>query len=78
MKKFVEVFGWYGMAALVAAYALVSFSALIPTSIWYQLLNGTGALGIVVVSFYKRAYQPAALNVIWTLIAVAAIIKLIL
>jgi multidrug transporter EmrE-like cation transporter len=77
MKRFIELFGWYGTIAIVAAYALVSFSVLQPTDIVYQLLNGTGALGIVLVSFHKQAYQPGVLNIIWTLIAVAAILKIL-
>ena len=76
MKKFIELFGWYGMVAIVLAYTFVSFYVLQPTSIIYQLLNATGALGIVMVSFYKRAYQPGILNVIWTVIAVIAILKI--
>lgn len=77
MKEFIELFGWYGMIAIVLGYALVSFSFLQPTDIIYQLLNGTGALGIVTVSFYKKAYQPAVLNIIWTLIALIAIINIL-
>lgn len=77
MKKFIELFGWYGTVAIVLAYALVSFSVLQPTDIAYQLLNGTGALGIVLVSFYKQAYQPGVLNIIWTVIAVVAILNIL-
>ncbi len=78
MKRFIEIFGWYGTIAIVLAYALVSFSVLSATSIGYQLLNATGALGIVAVSFYKKAYQPGVLNVIWTVIALMAIVKLLI
>ena len=77
MRKFIELFGWYGTIAIVAAYALVSFSILPPSSLIYQLLNGTGSLGIVLVSFHKRAYQPGVLNIVWALIAVIAIIKIL-
>ncbi|MFA5987892.1 MAG: hypothetical protein WC797_04575 [Candidatus Paceibacterota bacterium] len=77
MKKFIEGFGWYGTVAIVLAYALVSFDVLIPTNLTYQLLNGTGALGIVIVSLHKRAYQPGVLNIIWTLIALAAIVRIL-
>ena len=77
MKKFIELFGWYGMIAIVLAYALVSFSFLQPTDLIYQILNGTGALGIVLVSFHKRAYQPGVLNIVWTVIAVVAILKIL-
>lgn len=76
-SKLIEIFGWYGTVAIVLAYALVSFSILEPTNIWYQILNGTGALGIVVVSFYKKTYQPGVLNIIWTIIALVAIGKIL-
>ena len=76
-KNIIEIFGWYGIIAIVLAYALVSFSFLSVNSIWYQLLNGTGAIGMVVVSLYKKAYQPGILNIIWTLIALIAIINIL-
>lgn len=78
MKRFIEFFGWYGAIAIILAYALVSFALLEPTSIAYQLLNGTGAIGIVVISFHKKAYQPGVLNIIWALIALVAIIGLLI
>lgn len=78
MKKIlIEAAGWYGMVAIVLAYALVSFSVLGATNIWYQILNGTGAIGIVIVSFNKKAYQPGVLNLIWTAIAIVAITKIL-
>jgi hypothetical protein len=77
MNKLIEALGWYGTAAIVVAYALVSFAVLPADSLWYQLLNGTGAVGIVIVSFHKRAYQPAVLNCIWTAIAVLVIAKIV-
>lgn len=73
----IQGFGWYGTIAIVLAYALVSFSVLSVHSIWYQLLNGTGALGIVAVSFYKKTYQPGVLNIVWALIAAIAIINIV-
>jgi len=73
-----EIFGWYGTFAIILAYALVSFGILSPSSSIYQILNGTGALGIVYISFKKKAYQPGVLNIIWAIIALIAIIKLLL
>lgn len=77
MKKFLEIFGWYCAAAIVGAYALLSFSIIQSNSVLYQLLNLTGAVGIVAVSLAKKAYQPATLNIIWTVIAAIALIKLL-
>jgi hypothetical protein len=75
MKTLFEILGWYGTVAILAAYALVSFSIISPDNVWYQILNGTGAVGIVVVSYYKRAYQPAVLNLVWAGIALVALIR---
>lgn len=61
------------MIVIVTAYALVSFSVLRPTDIVYHLLNGFGSVGIVIVSFYKRTYQPGVLNIIWALVAFVAL-----
>lgn len=77
MKIFIEVFGWYGTFAIMSAYALVSFGVLQPDSFLYQLLNGTGAVGIVAVSFYKKTYQPGVLNIVWALIALIAIMGIV-
>ena len=78
VKSFIEWYGWYGTMAIVLAYALVSFAVIEPTNLWYQFLNGTGAIGIVTVSFYKNAYQPGVLNIIWAVIALIAIVRIIL
>ena len=73
-----EVFGWYGMFAILVAYALVSFDILPSDNLWFQILNLTGALGLTTISFYKKAYQLAVLNAVWTIIAMIAIIKILL
>ncbi len=77
MKILEEIIGWYGTVAIVLAYALVSFEFIAPSSLLYQILNATGAIGIVYISFKKKAYQPGVLNIIWTVIALIAIIQLL-
>jgi hypothetical protein len=76
MKIFIEVLGWYGMVSILLAYAFLSFEVVDSTSLMYQLLNATGAFGIILVSLKKRAYQPGVLNIIWLLIAVVAILRI--
>jgi len=75
-SKLIEFYGWYGTVAIVLAYIMVSFSIISSTNIWYQILNGTGALGIVIEAFHKKDYQPGVLNVIWTLVALFAIFRM--
>lgn len=76
-KLFAEVLGWYGAFAIILAYILVSFAVIGTDSIIYQILNFTGAIGIVIVSLVKNAYQPAVLNIIWTIIALIALLRII-
>jgi hypothetical protein len=76
-NKITEVLGWYGVVAIVGAYALLSFGIINSESIWYQGLNLTGAIGIVLDALDDKNIQPAVLNIIWAVIALIAIIKII-
>lgn len=76
MKKFIEIFGWYGTVAILLGYTLSSFSLVQPTNIWYQILNITGGLGLAAISLHRKAYQPATVNIIWAVIGLIAILKL--
>ena len=76
-KYLIEILGWYGTLAIIVAYILVSFSFLPASSILFQILNGTGAIGIVIVSLYKKAYQPAVLNIVWAFVALVAIVNIL-
>ena len=73
-----EIIGWYGTVAIVLAYALVSNSLVSPTNYIYQLLNLTGAFGIIWISYKKKVYQSISLNIIWAIIAILAIMKLLI
>jgi hypothetical protein len=75
---FIEVVGWYGAAGLLSAYLLSSFGIMHPDEAWYQILNVTAALGIVVVSLSKKNYQPAVLDIIWATIGIIALVRMAL
>lgn len=75
-KIFAEIIGWYGTAAIITAFALVSFSVLPPTDLLYHFLNGSGSIAIVYISLRKKAYQPGVLNIIWTLITLIALARI--
>jgi len=77
IKTVDEIIGWIGMSIILLAYLLISFGALSPRSILYQMLNVVGSVGILYISFKKRAYQPAILNVIWVIVALIAILAII-
>jgi len=74
MRKLIGLYGWIGIAAVFGAYLLVSFGAIGPKDLAYQLLNLFGSLGILIEAFSKKDYQPAVLNVVWALVAIISII----
>ena len=77
-RVLVEILGWYGLIAVVIAYASVSLSFVSPNSYVYQFLNLSGAVGLGLVAFVKKAYQNGVLNLVWGAIAVLALVQLIL
>lgn len=70
-----EIAGWYGTLAILGAYALSSFGVLANTSLVYQLLNFTGALGVAVVCWRKRTWQAFWLEAVWAVIALVALLR---
>ena len=71
-----EIAGWYGTGAIVLTYILVSFNIVPAGGGAYQLLNLTGAVGIIIIAAVKRVRQPLILNLFWAAIALVALIKL--
>ena len=70
-----ETIGWLGMMLILLAFFLVSFGFLAPHSISFQGLNILGSAGLMYISFKKKAYQPAVLNIVWMIIAIIAIAR---
>ncbi len=74
MRLMTEILGWYGVLAILLAYVLVTISAIDVHGILYQLLNLTGALGILVVATAKHVKQSMVINAFWALMAAAALV----
>lgn len=72
---FVDIVGWYGVIAILLAYGLLSFGVMWPSSLVYQLLNFTGAFGILYEAWVKKDYEPVVLNIIWAVIALIGILR---
>lgn len=77
-KTLIELAGWYGTVAIVGAYALLSFHVIGADGLPYQLLNLSGALGIIAVALDKKDLQPAVLNIIWAVIGIVAVARILL
>ncbi len=76
-QKLTDAVGWYGVLAILCAYGLVTFNVVTAKGYPYQLLNFTGAIGLVVIAHSHKDKQPAILNVVWALVAAIAIIQLL-
>ena len=73
-----EALGWYGAAAILIAYTLVSINVLDVHSTPYLILNFTGAIGILTVATAKHVKQSMLINSFWALMAAIALFKIIL
>lgn len=77
-KRLTSIIGWYGVIAIVGAYVLVSLSLVAAKSLTYQMLNLTGAIGIVIEAATKKDRQPIVLNVVWAVVAFVALVRLLI
>jgi hypothetical protein len=72
---FINIFGWSGVVALLAAYILVSTRKLEGDSIPYQALNLGGSALLIVNSFYFGALPSVGVNAVWICIAIFALVR---
>lgn len=72
-----EIIDWSGVILILVAYGLMSFGVLSSNSLIYQGINVVGALAIAITSIKKKDYEPGILNIIWTIIALIAIVNII-
>jgi hypothetical protein len=76
MKKIIiDAVGWIGSIEVIAAYGLNSYQVIPSDSIYFQLLNLTGAFFLIINTVYHRAYPSAFINVVWVIIAAIAIAR---
>ena len=73
-----QVAGWYGAAGIITGFLLISFEVISPQSIVYQLLNLSGALGLLILGLDRHVRQSVVINVFWVAIALIALIRLII
>lgn len=76
-RFYTELAGWYGVIAILAAYAGNMFGWLTAHHPLYLFLNITGSLGIIIDAWKQKNWQPVVLNAVWILIAIIGIINAI-
>lgn len=77
MKLLIDIIGWLGSIAVIAAYGLNSYQKIKSDSLLFLLLNLIGGIFLIMYSLYYTAYANTFINVVWVIIAVPALIKLL-
>lgn len=72
-----DTLGWIGAFLLLLAYALVSFKRLAADSLVYQGLNVAASILLAINTIYHRAFPSSFVNIVWTFIAVFAILMIV-
>jgi glucose dehydrogenase len=74
---FLTLAGWLGALGTVTAYALLTFGKLTSTSATFQSLNIAGAALLCVSATVSQAWPSAAVNAVWIVIGLQAVVPLI-
>ena len=77
ISTLVNVIGWAGSVAVLAAYLLVSTNRLKGDSVPYQLLNLFGSVFLMTNTIYMGAYPSSFVNLVWLFIAIFAIVRVV-
>lgn len=76
MNTLVEFLGWLGMALIVGDYAAIS-NHFTDAGLIYQVVNIVGCAALGTQLYIRRVWPPFGLQVVWTLIAIAAIVRML-
>lgn len=75
MEISIQIIGWAGTFLIVFAYILVSYKKVDGSSKIYQTINLFGAIGVGINVFYQQAWPAVALQIVWGIIAIIALLK---
>ena len=75
MDIFIEVIGWIGAVLIVGAYFLNINGKLSSRSVIYIISNLIGGIFFTINTLVHHAYPSMLVNIIWVLIAIAALMK---
>ena len=75
METLIQIVGWVGIFLIVFVYFLVSYKKVDGSSKIYQAMNLSGAIGVGVNVFHQQAWPAVALQVVWGIIAIVALVK---
>ncbi len=71
----IDIIGWTGAVFVLYAYLMVSTKRLEGNSLHYQIANISGALCLIVNTYFHHAYPSTVVNIIWIGIAFYSLAK---
>ena len=77
MDLLLEILGWIGSVAVLAAYGLNSYQKIRSDSPLFYSLNIVGGILLILYTVHKGAYASTFVNVVWVIIVIPAVIKLL-
>ena len=75
MNYFIEIIGWIGAVLIVGAYFFNINGKLKSSSMIYIISNLMGGVFFTINTYVHQAYPSMIVNIIWVIIAIAAILK---
>ncbi len=72
-----DTLGWIGAFLLLLAYGMVSFKKVEADSFLYQGLNIAASVLLAINTIYHGAFPSSFVNIVWTIIAVLAVLTVI-
>lgn len=77
-EMYYQSIGWYGVVAILMAYAATTLEYIPPDSLTYLFLNSSGALALIIQSAAIRNWQLIVLNLVWLAVAAVGLSQLLL
>jgi hypothetical protein len=75
MDNFIEIIGWIGAVLIVGSYFLNINGKVKSSSSMYLFSNLIGGIFFIVNTFVHHAFPSMIVNIIWVIIAMAALFK---
>ena len=75
-ENWIDLIGWIGSLEVILAYALISMQKVSAKNYYYQVLNGTGAVFLIINTIYYGSYPSTFINIVWLVIAALGIFQL--
>ena len=75
MNVYIDIMGWIGTSMVLGNYFFVSTGRVNGDNLWIQFFYVIGSVLLLVNTFYCHAFPSVAINAVYLVIAVIAIIK---